>query len=74
MKFLRSKILCVDKVIYFSDGCGGQYKNKEILSTCVFTRKTLEQMLKGIFSPHRMEKVYYFVVCIMTKNINCDNM
>ena len=45
------------KMIYFSDGCGGQYENYKIFMNLMKHRDDFARNAEWKFLPHRMERM-----------------
>lgn len=61
IQFLIAKIGKPQKMIYFSDGCAAQYKNRKTLQTSVVMKLTLTYLLNGIFLLRHMENGHVMV-------------
>ena len=55
---LEEKFQFVSNIVYFSDGCAGQYRNLKTFGTYVFMRRILIFLLNGISLLQVMDKVH----------------
>ena len=55
--YFQTQFPDMKKIHYFTDGCAGQYKNKNNLLTCAIMKRTLDWRVNGISLQQAMEKV-----------------
>ena len=61
LEYLKVKLPMLKKMIYFSDGCGGQYKNYKNFMNLMKHHDDFALDAEWNFFPHRMERMLVIV-------------